>query len=86
MRIDKRKIINFIKKHYIINSCISIILITAILDLIFGEEKEIIKPFNFLFYGIYGFISCAAMVFAAKLMGLILLRKESYYKEKSDNI
>jgi hypothetical protein len=32
------------------------------------------------FYAWYGFITCAAMVFVAKLLGLFLKRKDDYYQ------
>ena len=34
---------------------------------------------TFGFYAWYGFITCAVMVFVAKLLGLFLKRKDDYY-------
>lgn len=34
---------------------------------------------TFGFYAWYGFITCTAMVFIAKLLGLFLKRKDDYY-------
>lgn len=36
---------------------------------------------SFGFYAWYGFAACAAMVVAAKLLGLILKRKDTYYDD-----
>jgi len=34
------------------------------------------------FYAWYGFATCAAMVIGAKLIGLVLKRKDNYYDDK----
>jgi uncharacterized membrane protein len=33
------------------------------------------------FYGIYGFVACVALVLAAKVLRLVLMRGEDYYDE-----
>jgi len=35
----------------------------------------------FGFYSAYGFLTCAAMVIFAKLLGFVLKRKDTYYDE-----
>jgi len=36
---------------------------------------------SFGFFAWYGFLTCAAMVVGAKALGLLLSRKDAYYKE-----
>jgi uncharacterized membrane protein len=38
----------------------------------------------FGFYAWYGFLTCVAMVFGAKLLGLVLKRPDDYYAENDD--
>ncbi|QGX38323.1 hypothetical protein [Permianibacter aggregans] len=35
----------------------------------------------FAFAALYGFLSCVAMVFVAKLLGMLLKRDEDYYRD-----
>ncbi|MEX1994143.1 MAG: hypothetical protein WD929_05730 [Steroidobacteraceae bacterium] len=39
----------------------------------------------FAFSAIYGFLACVAMVLFAKLLGLVLKRRDSYYEEPDDD-
>ena len=36
---------------------------------------------SFGFYGWYGFLTCAAMVVVAKVLGIFLKRKDTYYDD-----
>ncbi len=36
------------------------------------------------FYAIYGFVACVVLVVLAKLMRLVLMRKETYYDDRLD--
>jgi hypothetical protein len=36
------------------------------------------------FYAIYGFVACVVLVVLAKLMRLVLMRKETYYDQRLD--
>jgi len=38
----------------------------------------------FAFPAIYGFLSCAAMIFVAKVLGLLLKRPDTYYEADDD--
>ncbi|HYC48624.1 MAG TPA: hypothetical protein VED01_24375 [Burkholderiales bacterium] len=37
---------------------------------------------SFAFHAWYGFLSCAALIGVARLLGLILKRRDSYYEER----
>lgn len=39
----------------------------------------------FGFYGVYGFIACAVLVFGAKFMRRLLMRDEAYYTKQKDD-
>ena len=45
------------------------------------EDQGIHVDASFGFYAWYGFLTCAAMVVAAKLLGIFLKRKDTYYDE-----
>ena len=45
------------------------------------EDKGIHIDASFGFFAWYGFLTCAAMVIGAKLLGFILKRKDDYYDE-----
>lgn len=45
------------------------------------EEQGIHIDASWGFYGWYGFITCAAMVVVAKLLGFLLKRKDTYYDD-----
>ncbi len=63
----------------------------AVLGLTLVAELFIPMPNNFglegnlFFYAWFGFLSCAAIVIASKLLGLLLSRSDDYYtKEKGE--
>ena len=37
------------------------------------------------FYALYGFLSCAAMILAAKALGRLLKRPDTYYGKRADD-
>lgn len=37
------------------------------------------------FYAVYGFVACVALVFAAKEMRKVLMRKEDYYEKRDEH-
>ena len=39
----------------------------------------------FGFHALFGFLSCAAMIVVAKGLGLMLKRRDDYYKEERDD-
>lgn len=45
------------------------------------EGQGIHVDASFGFYAWYGFVTCAAMVVAAKLLGFLLKRKDTYYDD-----
>ena len=63
------------------------ILILAVIPEFFIEHKEHLPGTGFTldttfgFFAWYGFITCTAMVVGAKLMGIFLKRKDTYYDE-----
>ncbi len=55
--------------------CLGLIL----LDLVYHKHSHFMIEDLFGFYGFYGFIMCAGLVVAAKLMRKIIMRDEDYY-------
>lgn len=45
------------------------------------EDQGVLVDGSWGFYGWYGFISCVVMVVLAKLIGIFLKRKESFYDD-----
>lgn len=45
------------------------------------EQDGFTLDASFGFYAWYGFVSCAGMVAAAKILGIFLKRKDTYYDE-----
>ena len=62
-------------------SIISIIVLalTVVPDFFLPDYGHFGIDSTFGFYAWYGFITCAVMVFVAKLLGLFLKRKDDYY-------
>ncbi|NNJ92238.1 MAG: hypothetical protein HKP55_11225 [Gammaproteobacteria bacterium] len=48
---------------------------------LYFEEQGFVLDGSFGFYGWYGFITCAGMVALAKILGIFLKRKDTYYDE-----
>ncbi len=56
------------------------LLILVLLELVTGSAGKFAGPDQwFGFAAAFGFLSCAAMVFGARLLGFLLKRKDSYY-------
>lgn len=53
--------------------------------ILLGTEFFIHKHVNFYweesfaFFAIYGFVSCVVLIFVAKLLRMVVMRKENYY-------
>lgn len=60
---------------------IAILVLTLIPGLFIRQHETFGIEAGFGFYAWYGFITCVAMVLVAKLLGLFLKRRESYYDE-----
>lgn len=45
------------------------------------EKQGIHVDASWSFFGWYGFVTCAAMVVAAKVLGFVLKRKDTYYND-----
>ena len=45
------------------------------------DKQEFILEGSFGFFAWYGFITCAGMVALAKILGIFLKRKDTYYDE-----
>lgn len=45
------------------------------------EDADIHVDASWGFYAWYGFATCAAMVVAAKVLGMVLKRKDTYYDD-----
>ena len=48
---------------------------------LYFEEQGFVLDGSFGFYAWYGFITCAGMVAVAKILGIFLKRKDTYYDE-----
>lgn len=67
-----------IRKIWILSSIV--LGLTVLAELVFGSAGHLGGPDEwFAFPAIFGFLSCCVMVFGAKLLGLILKRKDDYY-------
>lgn len=68
----------------------AVILVLAVLPEFFVHhhsnfvEQGITIDTAFGFYAWYGFLTCAAMVVGAKILGIFLKRKERYYEDSAD--
>jgi hypothetical protein len=60
---------------------IGILSLTILSELLIHKHEYFGIDGSFGFSGWYGFITCVAMVVAAKLLGYILKRKEDYYDD-----
>jgi len=64
-----------------------VILVLAVLPEFFIKHEEHLPGSGFTldttfgFFAWYGFLTCAAMVIGAKLLGIFLKRKDTYYDE-----
>ncbi len=58
-----------------------ILLLTLLPDLFIAQYDHFGIEGSFGFYAWYGFLTCAAMVVAAKLLGKFLKRSDDYYDD-----
>lgn len=58
---------------------IAILALTILAELLIHKHEYFTIDGSFGFHGWYGFITCVAMVVAAKVLGFLLKRKEDYY-------
>lgn len=64
---------------------LTILALTVLADLMLTPHPHFDVDGGFGFYAWYGFLTCAAMVAGAKVLGLLLSRKDTYYHESNDN-
>ena len=57
---------------------------TVLAELVFPLERHFTVERVFGFYALYGFIACVAMILAARALGALLKRPESYYERADD--
>lgn len=62
-----------------LRALVALCAVLGLLDLTY--DKHVHYPFEdwFGFYGVYGFISCVALVLIAKELRKVLMRDEDYY-------
>lgn len=58
---------------------IAILAATVVPDFVIDQYEHFGIDSSFGFYAWYGFLSCVAMVVFAKLLGIFLKRKDTYY-------
>lgn len=77
-------------KHWLVRSktirqlwigLIAILTLTVLSELLIHKHEYFGLDGTFGFSAWYGFITCVAMVVAAKLLGYVLKRKEDYYDD-----
>lgn len=59
---------------------IAILALTVAADLVVPPHGYFAVDGTIGFYAWYGFLTCAAMIFLAKLLGVFLRRKDTYYE------
>jgi hypothetical protein len=63
---------------------ILILAATLIAELFVSHDAHFGVDGTFAFHAWYGFLSCAALIGIAKLLGLFLKRPDTYYGERDD--
>ena len=58
-----------------------LLLLTLIPDLLIEQHEHFGLEGSFGFYAWFGFVTCAAMVVAAKVLGMFLKRPDDYYDD-----
>ncbi len=58
-----------------------ILALTVLAQLVFPAKGKFIVDGWIAFPAIYGFLTCVAMVFGAKILGFVLKRKDDYYND-----
>jgi hypothetical protein len=60
---------------------ILILLITVFPDFFIHQHADFGVEGSFGFYAWYGFFTCVAMIIGAKILGIFLKRKDTYYDQ-----
>jgi hypothetical protein len=68
-----------IRKLWVIFGCV--LAATVLAELFVSHEAHFGIEGTFAFHAWYGFLACAALIGTAKLLGLLLKRRDSYYEE-----
>jgi len=55
--------------------------ILLILDLLIHRHSEFAFESSLEFYAVYGFVSCVALIFIAKILRIFVKRSEDYYSK-----
>jgi len=58
---------------------LAVSIILLLLDLVIHRHALFTWEGWFGFYGFYGFVACVALVFAAKVLRKLIMRREDYY-------
>jgi hypothetical protein len=63
----------------IFHALVVVCALLALADLFYHKHVHFRWEAWFAFYGVYGFVSCVALVLSAKQMRKVLMRDEHYY-------
>jgi hypothetical protein len=69
-----------IRKLWAIFGCV--LAATVVAELFIAHEAHFGIDGTFAFHAWYGFIACAVLIAASKLLGLVLKRRDTYYGER----
>jgi hypothetical protein len=58
---------------------LAVSIILLLLDLVIHRHDLFTWESWFGFYGFYGFVACVTLVFAAKVLRKLVMRREDYY-------
>ncbi|MEX2164041.1 MAG: hypothetical protein WD823_07335 [Sulfuricaulis sp.] len=61
---------------------IAVLTATVIADLVIHRHAYFVTDGTFAFYGWYGFATCVGLILIAKLLGVMLKRKDDYYDQR----
>lgn len=64
----------------------AVLLATIVAQFIFAIKQHFTVDGWFGFYALFGFASCIAMVVFAKILGVIVKRRERYYEDKYPDV
>jgi hypothetical protein len=59
-----------------------VLALTVLAEIFVAHDAHFGIDGTFSFHAWYGFLACAALIGAAKLLGLVLKRPDSYYEER----
>jgi hypothetical protein len=69
-----------IRKLWVIFGCV--LAATVLAELFVSHEAHFGVEGTFAFHAWYGFLACAALIGAAKGLGLLLKRRDTFYEER----